>query len=260
MSEKIKQEFKEYIRVLSNEICKEVLLEELKKISASFTTTNTNYNTLYTKYDASVKEIRKEVSTIHETNNKLTSFIDTVDSNSKKIDSGLKLINGEYKNVIESLMTDNNKLLSEYSEKVQSLNEHQRKIFMTELIKNINIQTEQLSESIKDTINLDKIQAIITNTKIINDKLEKIQNNIRAVNSQCKMQVQSTDVLKNKMLDMRIGIVNDVGEQYSQLEKHVKYLENTTNSLMNEIKDQNKRIKTMVIVTLTINILILLIK
>lgn len=260
MSEKIKQEFKEYIRVLSNEICKEVLLDELKKISTSFTTTNANYNALYTKYDSSIQHIKKEVSTIHETNNKLNSFIDIVDSNSKKIDSGLTLINGEYKNVIDSLMTDNNKLLNEYSEKVQNLNENQRKIFMTELIKNINTQAKELSENIKDTINLEKIQAIITNTKIINDKLEKIQSNIKTMNSEYNMQLQSATIFKNEMVTMQSGMIKDVGEQYSKLEKHVKCLEDTTNSLMDEIKNQNKRIKTIVVVTLALNILILLIK
>ena len=47
MAQNIKDEFKQFIEILSTQICKEVLLEQLSQLSTSFSEIESNYENLY---------------------------------------------------------------------------------------------------------------------------------------------------------------------------------------------------------------------
>lgn len=232
MDNNIKSEFKDFIRTLSTEICKEVLLEEIQAINMSFNKTSKNYKTLSKEYTNNINGIKEQLNQLHTTNKKLDKFIINIDTNNNKVNKALNVIEGSHKKVIDNIMADNKKLFNEYSKKVQSLNETEKKQFISSLISSMDAQSKKYLIELNDVINGSKIEEILKNINIIS-------SNINLLDSQVK------DAGKN-LASTEKKVIEEIGKNVATTENQITKKINQLNSSINNIStDLNNKIVSL---------------
>lgn len=240
MENNIKDEFKEFITALSTEICREVLLEELKQINKSFNTTEKEYRSLYKDYNENSNNIKNEFLQLRNINQKLGQFVQNVDSNNKDINKALKLINGEYKIVTDNIIKRNDELFKEFSIKVRSLNESERNEFITTLISSIDSSNKKHITELKN---------------IVNDiEINRIQNSLNSLSTKTNKLGSSTKNIINKFDDLEEIILDLFEDKFSQSERVLMCEINKVNDrlveISNNIDKKNKIMMASVVVIL----------
>ena len=221
MDNNIKNEFKDFIRTLSTEICKEVLLEEIKAINISFNETSKNYKTLSNEYTNNINGIKEQLNQLQTTNKKLNEFIININTNNDKVNKALNVVEGSHKKVIDNIMADNQKLFNEYSKKIQSLNENEKKQFISALISSMDVQSQKYLTEFKNILNGSKVEEILKSVNLISGKVDSLDSQI-----------------------------NDVGRDLSNTEKKVieelgKKIATTENQITNKINQINSTINNI---------------
>ena len=240
MENNIKDEFKEFITALSTELCREVLLEELKQINKSFNTTEKEYRSLYKDYNENSNNIKNEFLQLRNINQKLGQFVQNVDSNNKDINKALKLINGEYKIVTDNIIKRNDELFKEFSIKVRSLNESERNEFITTLISSIDSSNKKHITELKN---------------IVNDiEINRIQNSLNSLSTKTNKLGSSTKNIINKFDDLEEIILDLFEDKFSQSERVLMCEINKVNDrlveISNNIDKKNKIMMASVVVIL----------
>lgn len=172
MDNNLKVEFKDFISTLSTDICKGVLLEELKDINKSFNETSNDYKTTSNNYTNNINGIKEQLTQLQITNKKLDGFVNNIDENNNKVNKALNLIDGSHKKVIDNIIVDNKKLFIEYSKCVQNLNSNEREQFIKELISSMDIQSKKHVAEIKNVVDGSEIKVILNEiNRIPNSKI-----------------------------------------------------------------------------------------
>lgn len=253
MDNNIKSEFKDFIRTLSTEICKEVLLEEIQAINMSFNETSKNYKTLSREYTNNINGIKDELNQLHTTNKKLDKFIININTNNDKVNKALNIVEGSHKKVIDNIMADNQKLFNKYSKKIQSLNETEKKQFISALISSMDVQSQKYLIELKNIINGSEVEEILKNVNMISSKINLLDSKVKCVGKN----LASTEK----------KVIAEIGEKLVTTENQVTNKINQLNSNINNISiDLNNKIlalniqlnkKNNIIITLTSLIIVL---
>lgn len=175
MSIDIKNEFKEFIETLSKEICRNVLVDELKYINESFNTTFNNFNKIYNYYKVSIDNMNIKLSNLDLTNNNIDKAIESINTNTKKTDIALKIINKDQQKFLTSILKHNKDAFERYQTSIFKLNEDEREKFVSAI-------TEELNSSIKELNNtagtLDKLESYLDIGNELDEKIKSLKKEI----------------------------------------------------------------------------------
>ena len=223
MDNNLKTEFKDFISTLTTDICKGVLLEDLKAINESFNETSNNYKTISTNYTNNIKDIKEQLTQFQTTNKKLDGFVSNIDTNNDRVNKALNIIEGSHKKVIDNIIVDNKKSLDEYSKSVQSLNVNERKQFISELTSSININNKNHIVEIKDALDGSEIKAILNDINKVSNNINSMTNKMNSIEAQVKE-------IKNSLSSTEKRIAEENSKKIMNLENH---LSNKINELNN---------------------------
>ena len=186
MSNEIKNEFKDFITTLSTEICKEVLLEELKKVNTSLNSKSKEYDELYDKYKFSIEEIKQELSKLDNANKSMSNFTNSINENSKIVNESLKIIK-----------IGQEKSLEKYKADIHKLNATERNEFINSLNTNLSEYSKKYKDELSTIINGSKMNQTLENTEDINKSLKSVNMQINLVKSNIDKLAKDT-ILKNE--------------------------------------------------------------
>lgn len=253
MNKDIKSEFKDFISTLSTEICREVLLEELKGINNSFEKTEKSYKTLYDNYTKNINSIKEQLAQLQSTNQKLGEFITNINNNNIKVNKALDVINGEHKIITDKIIKDNDKLFKEFSVKVKSLNTTERNEFITQLTSSMNLHSKKYMSELSNIVNGSKIEEIQKNLTLVSNKINTINNDLKVmankVDSSEKVIITS---VKDKVLESERNLISKIQVTNSKVDTVSGELNNKIAALSSKIDKSNN-----IIIVLTSVIILL---
>lgn len=262
MSNEIKNEFKDFITTLSTEICKEILIEELKNINTSFKGTSEKYDKLYENYKFSIGQIKQELSRLDNSTKTIDSFTNSINLNSKLVNESLSMIKNGQEKSLQDIINKNTNALEKYKTDIQKLNANERNEFIMLLNQNLNEYSQKHMNELANIVNGSKMNQTLENT-------EKVNKSIGLTNSQISLVKNNIDklskdiILKNeqesKMIyDKLASGVNELEKQLKSIKRELvdndKKLENKIIKLEEEIQSKNK-----VIIITNISILVIII-
>jgi archaellum component FlaC len=257
MDNNLKTEFKDFISTLTTDICKGVLLEDLKAINDSFNETSINYKTISTNYANNIKDIKEQFTQFQTTNKKLDGFVSNVDANNDRVNKALNIIEGSHKKVIDNIIVDNKKSFDEYSKSVQSLNVNERKQFISELTSSININSKNHMAELKDALDGSEIKAILNDINKVSNNINSMTNKMNSVESQIKE-------IKNSLNNAEKRIAEENSKKIMNLENHlsnkINELNNNNIGKIDNITKELSKKNNIIIVLITICIFLSFIK
>jgi chromosome segregation ATPase len=264
MSNEIKNEFKDFITILSTEICKEILLEELEKINTSFNNTSNKYSDLYKNYKSSIEQIKEELIKLDNANKTINNYTTSVNSNTSKINEALSLINKNQEKSLENIIQNNAKALSKYSANVQQLNKSERDMFIKSLIANLSKHSENYVKELQEVFNGSEIKKFFNNTEDIIKKLDSTRSNINSLGKEI-VNIENNIKLKNEEESKQI--IEKLDEKTKQLDREIQTTKNKmisnieeVNTKIDNLTRENDMIKKLNMGIIAITILILLFK
>lgn len=232
MSDYIKNEFKGFVNELSTEICKKVLLEELKKINSSFDETEKNYKSLYFNYSSNINNIKDQLMQLKNNTKALELFINSIEKNNDKVDKALSLINGKHNKVIEDIIRQNNIFLTEYSNKIHVLNTEERNKFIYQLTLSLDKSCQKYTEKFKNSLNGINVEDVYENTITISDTLNLLKSQMQET-SKITQELEAN--MTNK-LNKTIQITNNI------LNNNNNKIDSLANEINNKFLDLNNNI------------------
>lgn len=269
MENNIKSEFKEFINVLSKEICKEVLLEDMKTINTSFNTTVNECKEINEEYNKNLKEVEKELNNIITTRKDLNIFIEESRRNNEKLDNSLNEVNIKNEKIRNSIINENNRIFNDYIKKIKTLNEEEKFKLITEIKKAIEVESKKYILNLKSELTNVKVLEILEDlqneafkTKIANNKLEETINkldisckSISEVNNKIGAHTQKLEknILNNfnkaisstntSVSEGIIKLVEKNEKSYKKINEGFNLLNKNTNNISDNIDTINKTIK-----------------
>ena len=250
MSDDIKNEFKDFIAILCEDICKGVLLEELEKVNTSLNNTSDKYNKLYTNYKSSIEQIKQELSKLDNANKNMSLFTNSINANSKVVNESLKIIKNSQEKVLEDIIGKNKKALEKYKVDIQKLNLNESsKKYINELSNIIN--GSKMNQTLSNTIDV-KNSILSTNMKI-----NELKSDIHILKDDIvpKNQEENKDIYNN--------ILNMVSKLDRQVEINKRYIKNSNDRFENQLLklEAEIKLKNKIIIGMCVAILfIILIK
>lgn len=256
MDSSIKDEFKDFISELSIEICKRVLIEDLKRLSVSFMETSDNYT-------SSIKEIKNELNQLQTTNEKLDNFVSDIDINNDRINRSLLLISGNHKKVIDNITSDNKKLFDEYSEKVQQLNRDEREKFISEISSSLNKCNEKYMSELKSMENTSSVEAILKAINLVFNQQKDLDYQIKNIGAGINHTVDKNIIKIERLMSDKIDIltireksISDKIDELNNMEVLISNKMDILNSnyvkFSNKLEDKYKIYKILLIAILVI--------
>lgn len=259
MKNDIKSEFKEFISTLSTEICKQVLLEELKEINNSFEKTEESYKTLYNNYTKNINSIKDQLEQLQSTNQKLGDFIANINNNSINVNKALDVINGEHKVITDKIIKDNNKLFNEFSDKVSSLNETERYEFITQLTSSMNAHSKKYMIELSNIVNGSKIENIRDNLSLVLTKINKINNDVNGIVSKVHNSEKTIiSSVKENILENEINLTTKIQVTNSKIDTISNELNNKISVLSDKINKSNNIIIVLASVIIVLCIVLII--
>lgn len=269
MENNIKSEFKEFINVLSKEICKEVLLEDMKTINTSFNTTVNECKEINEEYNKNLKEVEKELNNIITTRKDLNIFIEESRRNNEKLDNSLNEVNIKNEKIRNSIINENNRIFNDYIKKIKTLNEEEKFKLITEIKKAIEVESKKYILNLKSELTNVKVLEVLEDlqneafkTKIANNKLEETINkldisckSISEVNNKIGAHTQKLEknILNNfnkaisstntSVSEGIIKLVEKNEKSYKKINEGFNLLNKNTNNISDNIDTINKTIK-----------------
>lgn len=269
MENNIKSEFKEFINVLSKEICKEVLLEDMKTINTSFNTTVNECKEINEEYNKNLKEVEKELNNIITTRKDLNIFIKESRRNNEKLDHSLNEVNIKNEKIRNSIINENNRIFNDYIKKIKTLNEEEKFKLITEIKKAIEVESKKYILNLKSELTNVKVLEILEDlqneafkTKKANNKLEETINkldisckSISEVNNKIGAHTQKLEknilnnfnkVISSTNTSVSEGIIKLVEKNeksYKKINEGFNLLNKNTNNISDNIDTINKTIK-----------------
>lgn len=260
MSNDIKNEFKDFIAILCEDICKGVLLEELEKVNASLDSTSEKYNKLYDNYKSSIGQIKQELSRLDNANKNMSLFTGSINANSKVVNESLGIIKNAQEKVLEDIIGKNEKALEKYKVDIQKLNLDERNKFITALNLSLNESSKKYINELSNIINGSEMNKTLSNTNDIkntilstNMKLNEVKGEIYILKNNIVPKNQEENKnMHNKTLDMISSLDRQVQLIKTYISSNKNSLEKQILKLEEEIKLKNKIIIGMCIVILFI--------
>lgn len=258
MKNDIKSEFKEFISTLSTEICKQVLLEELKEINNSFEKTEESYKALYNNYTKNINSIKDQLAQLQSTNQKLEEFITNINNNNINVNKALNVINGEHKIITDKIIKDNNKLFNEFSDKVSSLNETERYEFITQLTSSMNSYSKKYMIELSNIVNGSKIENIKDNLSLVSNKINKINNDVNGIASKIYNSEKTIiSLVKDKISENEINLTTKIQVNNSKIDTISDELNNKISVLSDKINKSNNIIMVLASVIIVLCIVLI---
>lgn len=190
MANEIKAEFETYIQQLTETICKEIYLEDLRTLCNTYTEQLEKCKNLYKEHIDGDKELQNQNS---ENLEKLSSVNKMLEENLQAIQTKMMSFEEEYE-----------KILKEYSTKVCEINDEMRETFLSkfltvmdsskdELLKELDLYHNNISKSLEAALTEEGIQKFIAqmeaSTAKISESLEFIQGGYQEVFEQYSAKV-----------------------------------------------------------------------
>lgn len=276
MSEEIKNEFEGFISTLTKEICKEVLLEELKSINTSFDKSITKYNELNKENFLIIDKIKDESCKLNNVNKDFQNIINIINDNNHNMNEGLTIINKDRKKFIEDFTLNSNKLFEKYNKDIEALNVNERKVFIDSINSQIDKNTKKYVEDLNEAINGTKIEETLKSLDEACQKMLSTQYQITvSTNTISKIEREISDRVEKqveKILSNKINEINKDGQQIfkniqciqDKIEqdnaKNIESLNNLYANISNQIYSLNKSFNTKnnIVIVFFIIIMILL--
>lgn len=214
MSSEIKTEFKDFVKLLTEEICKEVLLEDLKQIHGSFSDMSDNYKAISEeykvtgiKYKENITEVKDQLKRLDVSNSKLDQFITETTDNNNKVEQALTMIHSEHKSILHTIAQDSKNVLNNYREEIKLLTERERKVFIAELVRGLNEESQSYLVQLGSLLNINRLECMLNTIEIINKKVTEsakgINDNIDLANELNRESHQITAMVKNLNLSVQ---------------------------------------------------------
>ena len=276
MSEEIKNEFEGFISTLTKEICKEVLLEELKSINTSFDKSITKYNELNKENFLIIDKIKDESCKLKNVKKDFQNIINIINDNNHNMNEGLTIINKDRKKFIEDFTLNSNKLFEKYNKDIEALNVNERKVFIDSINSQIDKNTKKYVEDLNEAINGTKIEETLKSLDEACQKMLSTQYQITvSTNTISKIEREISDRVEKqveKILSNKINEINKDGQQIfkniqciqDKIEqdnaKNIESLNNLYANISNQIYSLNKSFNTKnnIVIVFFIIIMILL--
>lgn len=252
MSE-IKEEFKSFIEVLSKEICKEVLLEDLTKLQKSLDMTVSKYESIHNRNEKNSESLGKGIIQLTNTDQKLKSAMVQIDKQTEKVVKATDLIEKNNAQVLQKLSEKNDKLFLEYNKKVHALNEAEREVFIKMLKAAIEDKNSKFMQEMKGIVGTSKIDNLSKEMSMVQQKLKQVQEKL--------------DVNKNEGSKIKKSIDNLVEEQKNnQCKNELGQLKSELNQIKEDVRDMKgkyessmKKINTHLMIQMSMNIVLFLV-
>lgn len=254
---KIKEEFQEFIRELSTEICKEVLIEDIIKLNNQYNNNNQEFSTNTRELEMMLKEAQKNIKELFDSstldfNNVLTGANNLLKEHQKDLNEVVKKNSKDINSVIEVL-----------KKTVEDIKHEEDKILgnskaIDELTVNLIESNENVHNAMNSLENQNKafIEKIVLENQKHNDKYmteicefndaerEKFSQVIK-VSAKENIETFFKSMNKN-MTEYTKTVVNNVSEEvekYSKILNQVVNNENVQNKL-NTISKNNEMLVT----------------
>lgn len=258
MNKDIQSEFKDFISTLSTEICREVLLEELKAINNSFEKTEQDYKSLYNNYTQNINSIKEQLNQLQSTNQKLGEFITNINKNNINVNKALDVINGEHKIITDKIIKDNDKLFNEFSVKVKSLNTTERNEFITQLTSSINSYSKKYMSELSNIVNGSKIEEIQKNLTLVSNKINTINNELKVMTKNVESsEIEIITSVKEKVSESERNLISKIQVINSKIDSVSGELNNKIEALSAKIDKNNKIIITLASVIILLCIVLI---
>jgi uncharacterized protein YlxP (DUF503 family) len=218
MNNNVKNEFKDFINTLSTEICKQVLVDDMKKINEEFNKTSKNYKTLSNEYSNNINGIKEQFNQVQNTNRLLNQFVVNMNNNANSVNTALDVIAGSHRKVIDKILEDNQKLLNLYSTKIQSLNEKQKEQFISALVSSQQSQSEKYLAELKQLVDGNRTNKILEDIDIIASKIETVYSKVKQ-NENTILDVE-TKIL-NQWDKKMLMTIRDLNKEFGDIYKRV---------------------------------------
>ncbi|MBU5336567.1 hypothetical protein [Intestinibacter bartlettii] len=264
MSDDIKNEFKDFIAILCEDICKGVLLEELEKVNTSLNNTSDKYNKLYANYKSSIEQIKQGLSKLDNTNKNMNLFTNSINANSKAVNESLKIIKNSQEKVLEDIIGKNKKALEKYKVDIQKLNLDQRNEFITALKSSLNESSKKYINELSNIINGSKMNQTLSD--IIDVKNSILSTNMKINELKSDIHILKDDIVpknQEENKDIYNNILNMVSKLDRQIEITKRYIKNSNDRFENQLLklEAEIKLKNTIIIGMCIAILfIILIK
>lgn len=219
MSDDIKNEFKDFIAILCEDICKGVLLEELEKVNTSLNNTSDKYNKLYTNYKSSIEQIKQELSKLDNANKNMSLFTNSINANSKVVNESLKIIKNSQEKVLEDIIGKNKKALEKYKVDIQKLNLDERNEFITALKLSLNESSKKYINELSNIINGSKMNQTLSNT--IDVKNSILSTNMKINELKSDIHILKDDIVPKNQEENK-DIYNNILNMVSKLDRQVE--------------------------------------
>lgn len=192
MANEIKAEFETYVQQLTETICKEIYLEDLKNLCNTYAEQLEECKTLYVEHTESNKELQNQNAEHLE---KLTSIGKVLEENLQSIQDKMLSFENEYE-----------RILKEYSTKVYEINDEMRETFLNkfsdvmnssreELAKELNLCNQNITKSLEASLTDEGIQKFIdqmeASTIKISEGLDLIHGGYREIFEQYSAKVSA---------------------------------------------------------------------
>lgn len=236
-SSNLKQDFKEFISTLATGICKEVLLEEMKDLCDGFKRIEEKYNYLYLNSRDNTNKFIKQVNKLEDSTANIEKFSDNIRQQNSNVSEALRIIKSDNEKVVENILNKNNKLLTECTNKIQTLNTYEREKFLRELDERLKKHTDYYFDRLDDLLHSDVI-------KDLRSSLDTIVIN----------QEKNKKDLQSRLDSTTLRVERGINSNVSALENKVKELSELTLDL-----NQKMKIRTNILLSLNAILLVIFI-
>lgn len=209
----IKQEFSELIEAISESIMKELYYSEMKKLYSKYESSNL-------VLDKNIKSIQQETVKMFDNNKASLKLQQQVEKQNENLVKVATVIDQSYDQLKNKLLQENSKLINDYINKVQKINEAEKTQFIKEISNTIKTDSHNSVKAFTDSV--DKLDINLLTKKVVSvenhvarmenlminsDKnIEKVVNEIQ-MNTDTRLNEISSKV--NKSLDDNFLAIGD---------------------------------------------------
>lgn len=235
MAEEIKLEFEAFIRELSTEICKEVLLDELKKIHGSFRETAVSYETLTRAFDAQLNTVKTELASFGKETGHITSAVAALDRDSQSVKEALSYVKEGNDRAMEQIGGRYDALFQTYQDEIRALNEQERVALLSELRVGLADAGEAYVSRLQDA------------SSLFREQQSALAGELRSVLSTFSAQyaTQLMEALEAKEISSLPQNLADIATFFRDLQGEKERLIKEAEELCEKVLDKNIRISSL---------------
>lgn len=246
---KIKKEFKSFISELSTDICKEVLLEDLKIISLSFQELLDLFQSQNKVLKCENRDFKRTVDNLEKSIKSVDRFSDALMKNNRNIYDSLKFFKSDYKEFVNYIIDENQKLLEEYRTDIAKINDEERQKLLSEISKSMEETNKKYNTRFEEIFEKNNITKLLNiNNKVI-DRIDEVEKNTNLILKDNRKELEDNTYLSIQEIEKQNVIINKLLETQSQLEDKINLINN---------KQRNNNLANYIIISLLI-ILILVV-